>query len=67
MIVCLCNAITERQVEAAIAAGVTTADGVYDHYDGDIQCGKCVPMMQDLVNRHVWGDDDSALAAMAAE
>ena len=67
MIVCLCNAITERQVEAAMNHGVTTADGIYDYYDGDIQCAKCMPMMQDMVNRRLWGEDDVEPPAMAAE
>ena len=58
MIVCLCNAITERQVEKAIGVGVTTAEGVYEHYDGDIECAKCMPMMQDIVSRHLWGEDE---------
>ena len=66
MIVCLCNAITERQVEAALAAGATSAEAVYDHCDGDVQCAKCMPMMQDLVNRHLWGDDEMDLP-LAAE
>lgn len=67
MIVCLCNAITERQVEAAIVAGATTAEGIYEFYDGDLQCAKCLPMMQDIVNRHLWGEDEPTLQALAAE
>lgn len=67
MIVCLCNAITERQVEAAVREGAGSAEAVYDHYDGDLQCSKCLPMMQDLVNRHLWGEDEPDLFSVAAE
>lgn len=67
MIVCLCNAITERQVEAAVRAGIKTADAVYDYYDGDLQCAKCLPMMRDLVNCRLLGEEEAELPALAAE
>ena len=41
MYVCLCNALTDRQINAAIAAG---ADRVHDVYAGcgcAAQCGGC--------------------------
>lgn len=67
MIVCLCNAITEKQVEAAIREGADSAEAVYDHYDGELQCSKCLPMMQDLVNHHLGGQEHPDMFSIAAE
>ena len=50
MYVCLCHGINVRQVRAAIdEGGAGSAAQVYRHYDCRPRCGKCVPMMRDMV------------------
>jgi len=51
MYVCICNALTERSVAAAIrdrAPG--TVSGVYAACGAQPQCGKCAPDMADLLS-----------------
>ena len=42
MYVCICHAVTERQVAAAIADGATTEDDVGDRTGAGTTCGGCV-------------------------
>ncbi len=41
MYICNCNAINERQVKVAIAAGATCWEDVHSHFGFIPQCGKC--------------------------
>jgi bacterioferritin-associated ferredoxin len=41
MIVCLCNAMSEEQVRAAIAAGASRPNEVYACCGGRARCGCC--------------------------
>jgi bacterioferritin-associated ferredoxin len=43
MYVCICNALTERQVREAVAQRPRDAAAVYRYYDCQPQCGRCVP------------------------
>ena len=49
MYVCVCNAITDRQVRAAIGAGVRDAERVHPHFGCETQCGRCLDMIADMV------------------
>jgi bacterioferritin-associated ferredoxin len=50
MYVCLCHGLNDRQVRAAIdEGGAGSAAQVYQHYDCRPRCGKCVPMVRDMV------------------
>jgi len=49
MYVCLCNGFTDRQVRALPeAAGGSTA-GIYRALGVRPRCGKCVPMVKEIV------------------
>jgi bacterioferritin-associated ferredoxin len=72
MLVCICNALSERKVHHALRAGARTAEGVYAHHDCKVECGKCLPAMRALVDAYITvadrrapGDDGDALAAAA--
>ncbi len=72
MLVCICNNLPERAVQRALRAGVRTAEGVYAHHGCEVQCGKCLTVMQALVDAHVTvadrrvpNDDGDVLAAAA--
>ncbi|WP_236024635.1 (2Fe-2S)-binding protein [Arenibaculum pallidiluteum] len=63
MYVCICNALTERRIRAAIAeASPRTVAGVYAACGVRPQCGKCAPAIADLLDEHA-----SSALAIAAE
>ncbi len=41
MYVCLCNGLTDSQIEAAVAAGADRPKAVYAACGGHAQCGGC--------------------------
>lgn len=50
MYVCLCNALTDRQVKAAAeAAGTTKPSEVYAACGCRAQCGNCIKRMLHLI------------------
>ena len=50
MIVCVCNAITEKEVRAAAAKGARTPEAAYATYDCEPQCGCCLDYAQELID-----------------
>jgi len=51
MYVCLCNGFTDRQVQNVVPIAKSSAAGVFRALGVRPQCGKCVPMVKELV-RH---------------
>ena len=50
MYICLCNALTDRQVKQAVATvGTTNPSGVYAACGCRAQCGQCVRAMVALL------------------
>ncbi|MCL4757816.1 MAG: (2Fe-2S)-binding protein [Rhodocyclaceae bacterium] len=41
MYVCICNAITERHIEAAVASGATRMRDLHDNLGVASECGRC--------------------------
>ena len=57
MYVCICNALTDRQVkQAAAAGGLTKASSVYAACGCRAQCGQCARALLDLLR----GENTSA-------
>lgn len=50
MYVCICHAITDRQVRAAFGAGVREVDRLHPHYGCETQCGRCLDMISDMLD-----------------
>ena len=73
MIICNCNALNERQVKAALAAGSESWRDVHDHFDLEPKCGKCRCEIIELIteNRNTDAQDNveinGILGQMAAE
>lgn len=64
MYVCICNALTDRQVkQAAIAAGTTRPSSVYAACGCRAQCGQCVKTLVALLR----GDDDPMPELLGAD
>ncbi|MGH7031576.1 MAG: (2Fe-2S)-binding protein [Stellaceae bacterium] len=53
MYVCLCNAITDRDVRAHSECEGCTVSAVYRALGTRPQCGKCVPFVREMLRRVV--------------
>jgi bacterioferritin-associated ferredoxin len=50
MIVCVCNAITEKEVREAARKGSRTPEAAYATYDCELQCGCCLDYAQEIID-----------------
>ncbi len=51
MIVCLCHAVRDRELDAAIADGAETVDEVGEICGAGSGCGACVPEIEERLER----------------
>ncbi|MGH7295284.1 MAG: (2Fe-2S)-binding protein [Polyangiaceae bacterium] len=51
MYVCVCRAVTEEKVKAAIEAGATSVDAVTAACCAGDDCGACHPMIEDMIEQ----------------
>jgi bacterioferritin-associated ferredoxin len=65
MYVCLCNGLTDRQVRGAAKAGCS-ASGVHRSLGVRPKCGKCLPMMREIVRDLAQDTPDGGLASAAS-
>ena len=49
MIVCICNAVNDRDIRAAVAAGHDSFDALAFELGVGLNCGKCVAMACDVL------------------
>jgi bacterioferritin-associated ferredoxin len=49
MYVCLCNALTDRQLRQHLARGVRSVSMLYRACGTEPQCGKCVPLVRQML------------------
>lgn len=49
MIVCVCNAIRERDVREAARSGARSPGKAYRKLGCQLQCGQCVPFAQQII------------------
>ena len=50
MIVCVCNAITEKDVREAARNGARTPEAAYAALDCEPQCGCCLDYAQEIID-----------------
>jgi len=50
MWVCICNAVDDHEVRAAIDAGAATRDAVTAVCGAGGDCGACHPMIEDMID-----------------
>ena len=50
MIVCVCNAITEKDVREAARNGARTPEAAYASLDCEPQCGCCLGYAQEIID-----------------
>ncbi|CAO3353847.1 (2Fe-2S)-binding protein [Azospirillum palustre] len=68
MYVCICHALNDKKVKAALDQGATTPASVFRHHNCQVQCGKCVPTMRSMASEHraTCAQLTAAAAAVAA-
>ncbi len=49
MYICICQAITDRQIESAVAAGIDSVDQLRDQLGVASCCGSCEPAAAEIV------------------
>lgn len=49
MVVCHCNAVSDREIRSAVASGAMDADDVALHCNAGSRCGNCVPVVQAIL------------------
>ncbi len=63
MYVCVCNAITDRDVRATAQCDCTTVSAIYRALGTKPKCGKCVPLVRQLMRQVVELPHGSPVAA----
>ncbi|OYX40201.1 MULTISPECIES: bacterioferritin-associated ferredoxin [unclassified Sphingomonas] len=51
MVVCVCNAIREREVRQAARDGATSACAAYRALGRQPKCGQCVPFARSIIDQ----------------
>ncbi|MGE0435242.1 MAG: bacterioferritin-associated ferredoxin [Planctomycetota bacterium] len=52
MYVCLCHAVTDRQLRELVQSGADTADKVGNACGAGTNCGCCRQMIEDMIDKH---------------
>jgi bacterioferritin-associated ferredoxin len=59
MYICICNAVTDRQIRAAVAAGAASLSDVSMQLGVGAGCGCCREAAEQLIHRSACGGDCS--------
>jgi bacterioferritin-associated ferredoxin len=62
MIICVCRSLNCRDVREAIDAGARSPAQVHAHHGTTINCGKCSPVVCDMLRR----EHEQSMQAQAA-
>ncbi|MCR9218691.1 MAG: (2Fe-2S)-binding protein [Alphaproteobacteria bacterium] len=57
MYICLCNALCDQSIGRAIDSGVDEPEGVYAALGCAPVCGRCKPMIGDMIRERSEGND----------
>ncbi len=50
MVVCVCNALREKDVRQAVRGGARSPGHAYQALGCRLQCGQCVPFAKQIIN-----------------
>jgi bacterioferritin-associated ferredoxin len=50
MFICVCQRITDRDLDAAVTAGAADCGGVFAFKNAAPQCGQCLELMQEMLD-----------------
>lgn len=66
MFVCLCHALSDSDIRAAIEAGHDNVEAVIQHTKATSQCGNCLNDVLDLLSTHQTEQQTSAAETATA-
>jgi bacterioferritin-associated ferredoxin len=49
MYVCICNAVTEKEIREAVKSGCVTIDDIIDRTDAGTHCGCCQEYIEEII------------------
>ncbi|HWT14925.1 MAG TPA: (2Fe-2S)-binding protein [Patescibacteria group bacterium] len=52
MFVCVCSAVSDRQVERAVAEGADHLDALVARTGAGACCGSCRPLLLEIIEQH---------------
>jgi bacterioferritin-associated ferredoxin len=50
MVVCLCNALREKDVRRVVRSGARSPGRAYQQLGCRMQCGQCVPFLREIIS-----------------
>ncbi len=62
MYICLCNGFTDRQVRTIVKERASSVAQVYQALGCTPRCGKCVPLVREMLGRATPSEGGDALA-----
>jgi bacterioferritin-associated ferredoxin len=65
MYVCICKAVTDREIRGAVAEGTRTLHGLRKQLGCTGQCGKCKPQVRAILDEMVSGESAMTMPALA--
>lgn len=66
MYVCVCNAINCKTVRKAAEGGARSIAGVFKHAGKQPQCGRCFPMMREMIGADCGSETDPTRSGLIA-
>jgi len=63
MYICMCNALTDRDIRRAADQGHRTVTAAYCSLGAELCCGKCKPVAKKLITEQIAGARPPAMAA----
>lgn len=55
MIVCHCNAVSDRRISAEAGLGAETVEDITDRCAAGSDCGRCIPRIEHVLSVHRGG------------
>lgn len=50
MVVCHCNAVSDREIRSAVASGALDAEGIATRCKAGTRCGNCIPVVEAILS-----------------
>jgi bacterioferritin-associated ferredoxin len=58
MYVCICNALSDDQIDGTIQSGVRDAHAVHGELGCAVRCGRCIPTIVEMMDAHGSAETD---------
>ncbi|MCC7060632.1 MAG: (2Fe-2S)-binding protein [Burkholderiaceae bacterium] len=66
MIICICRAVSDRQIRSSISQGASSIAQVRAELGAGGCCGKCAPQVRQMIQQHASGQQCGSTGAACA-